>query len=410
MMSMFLGPIWIMAEEKKTETNVNERYVVESVVYSDIDESKISQPLREEAQKMTDKKYSEQTADGILKKLQRELKEYRVYLKVEKGSNPDKVKVVFQFKKKRAYVIGFGGSGGYHSQEGVKINVGGSLTEPFSHSVFGFNVVSDADLFLERYAGIQASFENKKLGTDAVGLRFDFSSYHEKFNAATKTALSLRPEVPGVYRARRSYSPSILLKPFPNNYVGVELRAGLDFQSLERQTPVSHTQTANVAFTNVLLSSCNQQPKYNECLNVTYNLRTAARTLDSDFVYARHFLLVSPSRTQGPHTFQANFSYGWITGTPPLFERFALGNSCTLRGWNKFDVSPLGGTRQAHGSLEYTYRRVKVFYDVGTEWDKDRYSPVRHGLGIGFDVWKHFYIAMAFPLRQNNMKPVFGVF
>jgi hypothetical protein len=391
--------------------NVNERYVVESVAYPGIDESKISQALRNEAQKMIGVKYNEQTANSILGKLREEVKKekYEISLKVEKGNNPDKVKVVFQFKKNR-FELGGAAGGSYHSQEGFSGGVSTTLNELTYHNNFAFKLESGANTLLERYTGITASFENKKVGTENVRLHFDFSSFHEKFNAATTTALALRPDVPGVYRARQSFAPSLLLKPFPNKYVGVELSAGLDFQSLEFQTPASRTQTANAGHANVSLNSCNDQGKYRECLNVIYNLRTATRALDSDFVYTRHFLLVSPFRTQGAHTFSANFSYGWITGTPPLFERFALGNTYTLRGWNKFDVSPLGGTHAAHGSLEYRYRHFKVFYDVGTEWDKNQYSPIRHGLGFGIILWKDFAILLAFPIRSHNVKPAFGLF
>jgi molybdopterin-biosynthesis enzyme MoeA-like protein len=393
--------------------NVNERYVVESIVYSGIDESKISQALRNEAQKMAGVKFSEQTANDILKKLQEEFKnhKYEISLKVEKGNNPDKVKIVFQFKKSRLS-IGAGAGGVYHSQEGFSGYVGATIKELTFNNAFDFKLVSDANTTLERYTGISASYENKKVGTDKVGLHFDFNSFHEKFNAATNTALTLRPDVPGVYRARENFSPSILLKPFPNKYVGIDLSAGLDFQRLDFQTPASHTQTANAGFANVSLRSCNDQGKYRGCMNITYNLRSASRALGSDFVYTRHSLIVSPSRTQGPHTFSASFSYGWIKGTPPLFERFALGNSYTLRGWNKFEVSPLGGTHEAHGSLEYRYRHFRVFYDVGTEWDENRYSPIRQGLGFGIFQWPTNFLtfSIAFPVGSHNSKPAFGMF
>jgi hypothetical protein len=412
---MLLWPICLRADEKKPETNVNERYVVESVSYSGIDESKISQTLRDEAQKMAGTKYSEQTANSILKKLNKELegrKEYyRISLKVEKGSNPDTVKVVFLFKK-RPFAFSMGAGGSYYSKEGWSGNAAFGIHDRTYHNDFRLSLVSDANTLLERYTGITASYENKKIGTEKVGLHFDFGSFHEKFDEATQTALALRPDVPGVYRARQNFSPSLLLKPFPNKYVGIDLTAGLDFQSLEFQTPASHTKTANAGFANVLLNSCNDQGKYKGCLNVIYNLRTGTRALDSDFVYTRHYLSITPSRVEGAHTFIANFSYGWITGTPPLFERFALGNTSTLRGWNKFDVSPLGGTREAHGSLEYRYKHFRAFYDVGTEWDGNRHSPIRQGLGFGIFKWPTDFItfSIAFPLSSNNGKPAVGLF
>ena len=56
-------------------------------------------------------------------------------------------------------------------------------------------------------------------------------------------------------------------------------------------------------------------------------------------------------------------------GRAPLFERFVLGNASTLRGWNKFDLDPLGGDRAVHGSIDYRYRFVTVFYDTGVLWN-----------------------------------------
>ena len=61
------------------------------------------------------------------------------------------------------------------------------------HNVFTFGLVSDADQLLERNAGLRLRYEHRKLGTDAVRFRMDFDSYHEKFNAATETALAQRP-------------------------------------------------------------------------------------------------------------------------------------------------------------------------------------------------------------------------
>src|SRR4029078_2604513 len=49
------------------------------------------------------------------------------------------------------------------------------------------------------------------------------------------------------------------------------------------------------------------------------------------------------------------FSGGTISGTAPLFERFSLGDTTKLRGWNKFDVAPLGGNRMASGTVQFEF-------------------------------------------------------
>jgi hypothetical protein len=410
---LLLCPSGLMADEKKPETNVNERYLVESVEYPGIDPSKISQALRDEAQQMIGLKYNEKTASDVLGKIKKDLdgrKEYyRTNLKVEKGSAPDKVKVVFQFKR-QAFSFGAGLAGPYHSQEGYSPDASIGIYEHTYHNVFGFHLLSNADALLERYTGIMATYENQKVGTERLHLHLDFSSFHEKFNAATITALKERPDVPGVYRARQSFTPYFTLQPLRENYI--TLSAGLDFQRLEFQTPAIRTKNAYAAFANFAFSACDTEAKYTACGGFTYNLRTATRALDSDFVYSRHFLSSYVTFKMGPHELLAYGSYGLITGTPPLFERFALGNASMLRGWNKFDVGPLGGTRMAEGTLQYRYRHFRVFYDVGTEWDESRYSPVRHGIGVGLVDWpiKGVNFSLVFPVRVHRVKPAFGMF
>ncbi len=100
---------------------------------------------------------------------------------------------------------------------------------------------------------------------------------------------------------------------------------------------------------------------------------------------------------------------GGITGTPPLFERFVLGNSTTLRGWSKFDLAPLGGTRMAHGSLEYGYHGFQVFYDTGALWDDGRRTAIpKHSLGVGYRTKEDgFFLALAFPVKAGRAQPIF---
>ena len=69
--------------------------------------------------------------------------------------------------------------------------------------------------------------------------------------------------------------------------------------------------------------------------------------------------------TRGKNVLIEDLSAGITTGRAPLFERFVLGNSSTLRGWNKYDLDPLGGNRMVHNSVEYRYGAFQVFYDTG---------------------------------------------
>jgi hypothetical protein len=393
--------------DQQAVININERYLVGDIEFSGIDKSKVNKSWRERAQKLVGEKYSEKAARDLANKFTAELKgEYKVEVKVERGERPDHVKVVFHFEKIHRHfhrdafdatiplVV-------YHSKQGFS----GTLEVPVEihHNVFTFGIVSDADQLLERNAGFRLRYEHRKLGTDKLRLRMDFDGYHQSFNLATRVALEQRPDVPDVYRARQNFAPSLSLHPTPE----LMLRAGVSFQRLQMQYPTFHTEMAYAGTADVqYLRDVESQAGYWQRFGVGYGLRTATRILDSDYVYTRHHMTADYLLSRGNHLMGVHFLGGLISGNAPLFERFSLGNTATLRGWNKFDVAPLGGNRVAHGSLEYRYRHFQIFYDVGAVWDKGRPSQVRHGLGFGF-ASKNAFISLAFPVRLDNVVPVF---
>jgi outer membrane protein assembly factor BamA len=102
-----------------------------------------------------------------------------------------------------------------------------------------------------------------------------------------------------------------------------------------------------------------------------------------------------------------------IYGNAPLFERFILGDSTTLRGWNKYDLDPLGGNRVVHGSVTYGYHIMRVFYDAGSVWDQGKSPEAKHSTGIGISSGLGIFqrgailLAVAFPIRQGRADPVF---
>ena len=387
------------------KANVNERYLVESIAFAGEGEGKVSQTLRDEGQKMVDKKFSEVFSNDLADRLRQELKAYSVTVRVERGEKPEHVKVVFQIdkapEKHHGSSIGLRAPMVYHSKQGFSINA--EINYDTHQNSFAFGLVNDADQLLERNAGLYARYEHQKLGTDFVHLRIDFESYHQKFSLATQSVLAERPDVPGIYRTRQNFAPSLSFHPISD----LTIRTGVSFQQLQIQYPEIHTETAYSGFADVeyhkkLLSKAG----YEHNFSGSYGLRTATRILESDYVYTRHFITADYTLRKGRNLLEARFLGGFIGGTAPLFERFSLGNCGTLRGWNKFDVAPVGGTRAAHGSLEYRYSQFRIFYDVGTVWDSGRYSRVRHGLGFGW-AYKNLFASLAFPVRLHDVSPVF---
>src|SRR4029077_14434955 len=105
-------------------------------------------------------------------------------------------------------------------------------------------------------------------------------------------------------------------------------------------------------------------------VRAAYSLRAATQVLESDAVFARHQTDARYRLRRGHQDLSVGFLAGTISGQAPLYERFILGNAETLRGWNKFDLDPLGGSHMAHGSIDYTYRGFLVLYDTGAVWDR----------------------------------------
>lgn len=401
---VLLLPVMLYADDQKPDVNINERYIVESVGFEGIDESKISEDLREEAQSFVGQKYNARLADEFSEKLREQLKSrYTIDVKVDKGQNPEQVQVLFRIEKApRVVALKSTIKGLYHSKQGFS-----GLLEiaPFQDH-FAFGIVSEADQLLERNAGYVFRFKQATLGTDFLGFQIDFESYHQSFDDATITALQERADIPDFYRARQNFAPFLTFHPTRN----LTLSTGLSFQRLQHQYPSLYTATA-YAGTGDLQYSRDFAPRngYKQTLAVNYSLRTATDVLDSDYIYTRHLWEVNYELSRNKNKFYARFKGGIIGGTAPLFERFCLGNSTTLRGWNKFDVSPIGGSRVAHGSLEYHHSILGVFYDVGAVWDPGKYNPVRHSFGFGLAFGKNLCVSLAFPVKLHDVAPIFMI-
>jgi outer membrane protein assembly factor BamA len=99
---------------------------------------------------------------------------------------------------------------------------------------------------------------------------------------------------------------------------------------------------------------------------------------------------------------------GFITGVAPLYDRFALGNNSTLRGWNKYELDPLGGNRLLNNSVEYRYGAFQAFFDTGAIWDGGEAVVARKSVGVGLREGP-FSVAVAFPLKDGRTDPVFMV-
>jgi outer membrane translocation and assembly module TamA len=149
---------------------------------------------------------------------------------------------------------------------------------------------------------------------------------------------------------------------------------------------------------------------------VSYRVSAGTAAIDSDFIYARHEAKAGYTFVGDPHSIQIDFLAGRITGNAPMIERFSIGNARTLRGWNKYEIDPLGGNRVVYGSATYRYKIIGGFYDVGSVWDAGQSRVVRQSAGVKFSksrcgrtfIMPHpdcFSLAVGFPIHGDRARP-----
>jgi hypothetical protein len=394
-----------ISDDTGLSENINARYVVESV---DIEgpASEVSQQLRDDLQKLVGKRLDNEEADRLRGRLESELKGRNVARRISKGSEAGKIRVVFDiveepsihFAPTRSKLV-------YHSEQGWS----GALDVPFSNSTsrhrFSAGVVfSDIDELIEEYSGFRLGFESRSIGTDKIGVRLDFARFNETWEDATLSALPLNPTIPEPYRNRLAFEPTVTFAFNPS----VRFTGGVSLSNMESLTHAPDSQKANAWIAGVSAEHTwrAEDGDTSQRFAASYQLHAAVDGLGSDLFYKRHFGQASYRYTQGRSEALGSISLGYISGQPPIFERFSLGNSTTLRGFDKYDIAPTGGERMFHSSIEYRFYHVAVFFDTGSVWDRDTDAKIRYSTGFGVNT-DNFFLLLGFPLNGDDATPIF---
>jgi len=387
--------------EEGGPTNVNARFIVEKVSISGPGNSpKLSEPLRTELGQVAGQNFDQTLLDRLADRIKSELHVPDVRMHVTKSDTPDHVIVTFEIGAEREKRFDLDLARFlYHSTQGWSGQ--GHATINIHNNAFSFGMVSDGDQLAERYAGIQAGYERRHVGTDRLQLRFDFSSYHEQWNQAS--LLQAAPD--DIYRTRTHFSPMatvLILDP-------LELSFGVDFARYRLSLPVAKTDSSNAVVSTLRYhqrwgSAGSDRGEHD--IRASYTVRAGTHFLEGDAVFSRHQSQARYRFRRGHQELAVGFLAGMISGQAPLFERFVLGNAETLRGWNKFDLDPLGASHVAHGSIDYVYRGFLVLYDTGAAWDRPDQREQKQSLGVGCKKGG-FQLAVAFPVRTGAVNPVF---
>ncbi len=404
------------AQEQAYDLNVNSRYTIESINFVDQRDYKLSDSSLEEIRHLVGAKVSSEALDRLTLRIRAELRAHDVTFKLARGAQPDSVRVLIQVDRAAGSLDASIPAFSYNSALGFTGI--GQLTSTIGPNAFTFRALRDTDSLIELSSGIQAKYQRLALANGRISLGFEFDGYQDQYSNSTLAALASdsRPSSlgAGAYGSRLNYEPSatfVLAEP-------LTLTVGLSFEQLNNIPSAARTESAN-AVVNTLRyhqrwvgSEMSGSGDSTQELDAGYSLRAATTLLGTDLAYTRHVVHLKYNYTSRVQSVEVTVIAGAIYGQAPLFERFALGDSTLLRGWNKYDLDPLGGNRLAYGSVTYGYHIMRVFYDTGSVWDQGKSPEAKESLGIGVSSGLGvlekgaFLVALAFPLRQGHVTPV----
>ncbi len=394
-------PAW----NREPDPNVNSRYTVESVEFPPKYQRKLSTPVREEMGKLVGIKFSQEAVDRISRKIRAELRGYRVVQKITKGTNPESIRLVYEVLRARREQDVVLPRLIYHSKQNFSFGADAKFGNE-RHDV-AIGLMTDNDRLVERYSGVRGGY-HRNLADGRVRAGFTVGSWRAQWNPAVEAALASQPhDTYGIYRTRLQIEPGVLVEPVP----GLTVSAGVSLQQFQTQFPAARFESSNALVTSLRLQRRIEPSNLGRHdVEAGYNLRAATTSLGSDLSYTRHAFEARYGWKMGDDEVAAQFTAGYIAGRAPLFDRFILGNSTTLRGYNKYDVAPLGGSRMAHGSLEYRHKWVRVVYDTGTVHDRAQGGKVLHSLAAGLAKGAgkdKLSLLVAFPLKNGRAEPIF---
>jgi hypothetical protein len=377
------------------QTNVNARYIIESVNVLGSQTKALSSSLRAELKQVVGANLDSTRLDKLASRIKDELRVTKVKVHVTRGTTPGHVLVNFEVAKKPVdlKVDKFL----YDTKQGWSGEA--SATTHAAGNAFTLGLASDDDALLERYTGIRAKFERDNLGTDRLGMAFEFDDFHEMWN---QTTVSEDPS--GIYRSRQTFEPEarvVLFEP-------LELDFGVRFARFRLSTPGATTESSNAVVTTLRYHQRwgSGEDVQDQELEGSYSVDSATRLLQTDSDYTRQTAEAHYTFRRDRSRVDVSFMAGQILGQAPLFDRFVLGNASMLRGWSKFDLDPLGGSHIVYGSVDYSYRYLQVFYDTGAVWDRPQERDQKQSVGAGFKK-EGFQLAVAFPMGAPRPIPVF---
>lgn len=391
-------------DEPNRDDNINGRYIVEDAELTGVADTEVTESLRDDLKTLAGKRLDSGDADRVQEHIERELPKYEISRRIQRGSERGRVRLVYEAHRKevpawlrfeplRSNVI-------FHSDQGwgtyLDLGIGDRTIR-----VTPIAAIDNSDDRVEEYSGYGLRFETRKIGTRRLGASLEWSSFHSDWEPATLDAVARSPEIPQLYKTRSTMTSLLKFAVSPE----VSVSAGVSVSELKPRVPAVDSQMANAAVVSIDYARRRDSRSDGPTTEASFGVRAGARNLESDLSYTRYLGQGSYRFDFGRHHLQAVGMAGGITGHAPLFERFTLGDSTTLRGWNKYDIAPAGADRVVYSSVEYRYTGLALFLDVGSLWDANTERRVRVSTGFGFHAGPTFLV-VGFPLNTDNLTAI----
>jgi hypothetical protein len=259
---------------------------------------------------------------------------------------------------------------------------------------------------VEEYSGYSLRVESREVATRRLGLSLEFARYTPEWLAPTIDALDAEPSAPTLYGRRTTITPSATLALTRD----LRVTAGLSATELDPLVSSALEASTQVTawFTHIdvgrRVRPANERPATDLTHGVSarYHWQGARQSTGSDLDYDQHFGAASYNLSGRDSRLSVSVQAGHLSGDAPLFARFTLGDTRSLRGWDKYAIAPAGGNRMIHQSVEYGFKWFRYFVDAGSVWQAGADRRMRVSTGIGFDAGAGF-VTVGIPLNDDNV-------
>jgi hypothetical protein len=403
-----------IGDNAELQANINARYIVDRVRVVGVDDARISQPLRDALQAIVGTRFDNDAADRLADRLKAEWPDYDVGRRVSRSDESGHIRVDFVLTRtERGRWLHFAPSRSklvYQAHQGWSGVLDIPMGSDNARATVGL-VGSDNDDLVEEYSGYSFRFENREVGTKRLGVSFDVSRYTQTWRNETQIAAASRPDAAGLYGTRVTATPTISFAVdrafhITGGIVATQLTP-LTQAPLTGQVPIGAAERVNTGlFVAAFQKGWRTDRHGSHHLEATYEWRRASAALSSDLAYTRQDGRAEYRFERRANTVIASLQLGRITGDAPLYERFTIGDSSTLRGWNKYEIVPLGASRLVYESVEYRYHDFAYFLDIGTIWSPGGERRVRASTGVGFH-GDNSFVTVAVPINADTVSATF---